>query len=151
MVEKGRKDDNGKLPWWLLPLSSLREVLKVLRWAAYEKKPIPYGPNNWQHVEDAEQRYYDAAMRHLSDWWDLRQKGGNMADHESGFHILGHAACCVLFLLWFELEPETVAKMRKADADKARGPELCPLCNKGVEVHTFTIASKWPVCPVETA
>lgn len=148
MVEKGRKDDNGKLPWWLLPMSSVREVLKVLKWAAYEKQPVPYGPNNWQYVEEAPQRYYDAAMRHLTDWWELRQNGGSRADHESGFHILAHAACCVLFLLWFELNPVQAAQAQRKDKNK---PELCPRCGKTADVHDFTITSKWPVCPVEPA
>jgi dATP/dGTP diphosphohydrolase, N-terminal len=104
-MSDGRKDDHGKLPWWLLPLPAVNEILEVLNWAAYKKKPEPYGPNNWQHVKDARQRYYDAAMRHMTDWWDRYQRNphADMSDHESGFHILAHAGCCVLFLLWFEL------------------------------------------------
>lgn len=116
---RGRKDDNGKLPWWLLPILPIREIIRVMHWAAYEKQPTPYGPNNWQHVENARQRYYDAAMRHLTDWWDLHQRGVSpeeKADHESGFHILAHAGCCVIFLLWFELVGAGIQiELRKAD------------------------------------
>lgn len=108
MTETGRKDDSGKLQWFLLPLEPLREIVRVMQWAAYDKKPKPYGPNNWQHVQGAEQRYYDAAMRHLTEWWERFEAGdADRTDHESKLHILAHVGCCVLFLLWFELKRAT--------------------------------------------
>ena len=54
-----------------------------------------YGADNWQHVPNARQRYFDAAMRHLLAWWD-----GERLDAESGLPHLAHAGCCILFLLW---------------------------------------------------
>lgn len=100
---EGRKDDSGKLQWWLLPLAPVREIVRVMQWAAFDKKPTPYGPGNWKNVKNAEQRYYDAAMRHLTEWgerWQAQDQNRN--DQESGLHILAHVGCCVLFLLWFE-------------------------------------------------
>lgn len=102
--EKGFKADSGKIQWWLLPLEPVREILRVMQWAAFDKEPEPYGPNNWKHVTEFEQRYYDAAMRHLTEWYERYERGDEERnDHESGLHILAHVGCCVLFLLWAEL------------------------------------------------
>lgn len=100
----GRKDDLAKLQWHLLPLGPVREIVRVMQWAAVDKKPTPYPPNNWKRVPEAQQRYYDAAMRHLTEWWEKYESGDpNRNDHESGLPILAHVGCCVVFLLWFEL------------------------------------------------
>lgn len=103
----GRKDDRGKLQWWLLPLEPVREIVAVMQWAAFEKKPTPYGPGNWKEVPDAQRRYYDAAMRHLTEWWEKYERGEvDRQDTESGLLTLAHVGCCVLFLIWFELKEE---------------------------------------------
>lgn len=102
-MTNGRKDDGGKLQWWLLPLEPVREVVRVLQWAAFDKEH-PYPPHNWKLVPNAEQRYYDAAMRHLTSWWERYEAGDKeRTDDESGLHSLAHAACCILFLLWFDI------------------------------------------------
>lgn len=95
----GRKFDAGKLRFSLLPLRPLRKVLEVLEYGA--KK---YAPNNWKHVEGAHDRYYDAAMRHLTDWREAHEEGASVADAETGVSHLAHAICCLLFLMWFEDE-----------------------------------------------
>ncbi len=88
----GKKFDGGKLRWSLLPIRSLNAILEVLEFGATK-----YAPDNWQRVEDAETRYYDAAMRHLTAWFD-----GEKTDPETGKSHLAHAACCLLFLIWFD-------------------------------------------------
>lgn len=88
----GKKDDAGKRRWDLLPLGPVGEVVDVLTYGA--KK---YAPDNWQHVADPQARYFAAAMRHLSAW-----REGEKADSETGCSHLAHAACCLLFLLWFD-------------------------------------------------
>ena len=55
------------------------------------------GIDNWQRVPSARTRYYDAAMRHIDDWWN-----GSEVDEESNLPHLAHAICCLLFLLWFD-------------------------------------------------
>lgn len=65
MSELGRKDDAGKTPWRLLPWSSLAEVVGVLELGA--KK---YAVDNWKHVPQAHDRYFDAALRHLTAWFE---------------------------------------------------------------------------------
>jgi hypothetical protein len=88
----GSKLDQGKLRWSLLPMVPVEQVLGVLEYGAAK-----YSVDNWQRVEGARTRYYDAALRHLMRWW-----AGETVDPESGLPHLAHAACCLLFLLWFE-------------------------------------------------
>lgn len=88
----GVKADSGKLRHSLLPTGALDEVLEVLEFGA--KK---YAVDNWQKVEDAETRYYDAAHRHLAAYWN-----GEKTDPESKRHHLAHAICCAMFLMWFD-------------------------------------------------
>lgn len=87
--ELGRKDDTGKPQWGLLPFEAVSQVVDVLTFGARK-----YAPGNWRHVPNANERYFDAAMRHLVAW-----KQGERLDPESGLHHLAHAGCCVLFAL----------------------------------------------------
>ena len=98
---EGKKDDTGKLDWALLPLYPIREVVKVLMWG--EKN---YDRDNWQLVVDARLRYYNAAMRHITEWF-----GGKKNDSDTKLHHLAHAVCCLLFLIWLD-------KKGYKDADK---------------------------------
>lgn len=88
----GNKADDGKDRWDLLPTKAVRAVVKVLTFGA--KK---YAPENWRKVPDARRRYYAAALRHLTAWWE-----GETDDPETGLHHLAHAACCIIFLLEVE-------------------------------------------------
>jgi hypothetical protein len=90
----GKKHDQQKDNWALLPLGPLRDVVKVLTKGA-EK----YSPGNWQKVPDARNRYYSAAMRHLTAWFE-----GERLDPEWSFPHLAHATCCLLFLAWFDVQ-----------------------------------------------
>jgi fermentation-respiration switch protein FrsA (DUF1100 family) len=89
----GAKDDGGKLRWSLLPLDALREIVRVLM-----KGADKYTPGGWEHVDSARDRYYDAALRHLTAWFE-----GERLDPEFGTHHLANACCCVLFLLALSL------------------------------------------------
>jgi hypothetical protein len=89
---KGLKNDTTKPRWSLLPKGTIRLVIEVLEFGA--KK---YGFENWKNVENAQQRYYDAAMRHIQSWWN-----GERIDPETKSHHLAHAVCCLLFLLFKE-------------------------------------------------
>lgn len=89
----GMKFDGGKDRWDLLPWKAVREVVSVLTYGAAKYKPF-----NWLMVNDANDRYFAAALRHLTAW-----RGGETIDPESGQRHLAHAACCVIFLLGFEV------------------------------------------------
>ena len=90
----GKKYDSGKLRWCLLPLKTLEPIIKVLMHGS-EK----YEDYNWQKVPNAKERYYDALMRHITEY----QEGARI-DKDSGLSVLGHIGCCVIFLIWFELK-----------------------------------------------
>ena len=98
MNKKGLKYDglDGERPmkerWDLLPIDCIEDVVKILTFGS-EK----YGPNNWMDVEDANNRYYAALMRHLA-----ANRKGELIDEESGLPHLAHAMCNVVFLLWLE-------------------------------------------------
>ena len=86
----GKKHDEGKLRYDLMPPFAEAEVIRVLTFGADK-----YGPDNWRLVDQAQQRYLAAAMRHLAAY----RQGSDTRDDESGLHHLAHAACCLLFLI----------------------------------------------------
>lgn len=88
----GVKFDKDKPKWNLLPWDELEDVVKVLTFGA--KK---YAPDNWKFVDDANNRYMDAAMRHL-----VAHQQGEQRDAESGESHIAHALCCLLFMLWHD-------------------------------------------------
>jgi len=94
----GLKYDAEKLRWDLLPIDCIEEVVKVLSMGA--KK---YSANNWQLVEDGENRYYAALMRHLA-----ASRMGEKIDPESGLSHLSHVMCNVVFLLWLEKHGQSI-------------------------------------------
>ena len=87
-TEGGRKFDGGKIRYGLLPPLALKATADVLTFGA-EK----YEPNNWKHVPDSINRYFDAAQRHI---WAYQE--GEAIDLDSGKHHLAHAICCLMFL-----------------------------------------------------
>lgn len=85
----GRKDDGEKPDWSLVPWMAMEQVVEVLGFGARK-----YGRDNWRKVENAEDRYFAALMRHVVAW-----RSGRGADGESGRSHLAHAICCALFLM----------------------------------------------------
>lgn len=90
----GKKNDEGKNRLDLIEPKFIEEVGKVLTFGAEQ-----YGANNWQKVENAEDRYYAAALRHLLAW-----RHGEKTDTESGLNHLAHVATNMMFLLHFDEE-----------------------------------------------
>jgi hypothetical protein len=89
--EEAVKNDQGKLPWHLLPSDAIDDTLEVLQYGAAK-----YGERNWERGMEWS-RPFSALMRHMWAWWR-----GETYDQESGKPHLAHAACCVLFLLAYE-------------------------------------------------
>ena len=89
---EGRKFDQDKPDWSLLPLNLLTGIVKVLTFGA--KK---YARDNWMYVPDAKNRYSSALMRHFAAW-----QSGEKVDEETGLSHLHHIGCCLVFLIWFE-------------------------------------------------
>lgn len=88
IADDGRKFDDGKLEYGLLPPKALEATVDVLTFGAQK-----YERDNWQKVPDSKRRYFDALQRHLWAW-----KQGEQIDSESGRHHLAHALCCLMFL-----------------------------------------------------
>ena len=90
----GKKNDNGKLRYDLLPVEIIEKVVEVLTLGAVE-----YGDNNWKAVSNAKERYYAAAMRHIVEW-----RKGNKLDEKYSTEHLAHAVCNLIFLMYFDNE-----------------------------------------------
>jgi hypothetical protein len=88
-VGPGLKYDKDKTRMELLPPRALFEVARVLTHGA--KK---YGPRNWSLVDNHVDRYMGACLRHLNSF-----QQGELIDSESNISHLGHAICCLLFIL----------------------------------------------------
>ena len=86
------KFDSNKPRYSLLPKGAVNSVIEVLEFGA--KK---YSADNWQEVDNAKERYYNAAMRHIYLWWN-----GEKLDSETNVHHLAHAATNLFFLMWFD-------------------------------------------------
>ena len=94
MDNLGIKYDLEKPDYSLIPPFALEDVAKVLTFGV--KK---YSRGNWAHLEDASNRYFAAAQRHL---WAIPR--GETHDSESGLPHTAHAIACVMF--YHELNKE---------------------------------------------
>lgn len=87
----GRKFDQDKSRWELLPYREVEEIVKVLTFGADK-----YEDDNWKYVKPRS-RYIGALLRHFTAWFS-----GEKKDPETGISHLAHAGCCLLFLMWFD-------------------------------------------------
>lgn len=101
-LSEGIKYDAGKPRMDLLPPELLFAVSNILEFGARK-----YAARNWEKGM-AWGRVFGAAQRHLWAWWS-----GETKDPETGFSHLWHAACCLAFLVAYE--------MRGAGTDDRRG------------------------------
>jgi len=92
-MSKGKKYDGGKPQMHLLPSKAIQEVGDVLTFGA-----IKYGEHNWKKLDNLQNRYTSAALRHIF------QSMEEELDEETGCHHEAHAICCLLFKLEAKLE-----------------------------------------------
>lgn len=88
-MNEGKKYDDDKPRYDLVAWGVMDDVAKVLGYGA--KK---YGDHNWRMVDRLEDRYFAAAMRHMSAY-----RQGQKCDPETGINHLAHAMCSLMFLL----------------------------------------------------
>lgn len=93
MTEFATKD-LSKPDWSLLDFNFLERGVKVLSHGA--KK---YGRMNWQKMNDPDDVYFSALMRHL-----VAYRNGELIDPETGEPHLAHAFCNIMFLNYFSEE-----------------------------------------------
>lgn len=86
---EGKKYDGEKPRMYLLPPKATLEVGKVLTYGA-----IKYDEYNWSKLENLQNRYTGAALRHI-----LAHMDGEECDPETELDHLAHAICCLLFKL----------------------------------------------------
>lgn len=96
---KGKKFDDKKTMWHLLPFKQLKEVVEVLTFGANK-----YGEDDWKYFVSTHnnyKRYLSACFRHIVEW-----KLGEKNDKETKKHHLAHAICCLLFIFWNDTRRE---------------------------------------------
>ncbi len=85
------KQTAGKLRVDLLPVRATEEIIKALQWGVDGEGYPPWG---FLEVEDWQDKYYAATVRHLFEW-----RKGVTKDVKSGLHPLAHAGACVFIML----------------------------------------------------
>lgn len=104
---KGIKFDGDKLKYSLLDWDVISEVVKILQHGEQKYTQIledgtkVSGAENWKKVDNLEERYFNAAMRHL-----LQGRYESPTDSDTGKLHYAHAICNLMFLSWNELEKE---------------------------------------------
>ena len=91
----GYRNDDGKLPWHLLPSDAIEEVIKVYQFGAAK-----YGERNYEKGMQWH-RPFNSMMRHAWSWWR-----GEDTDAESGYSHMAHVVVNALFLLVYVLRKD---------------------------------------------
>ena len=94
--ELGRKETQGKIRPNLLPITELKEVIRVFEFGVDK-----YSINNWKHVKDPINEYSNALSRHLLDYLEGEKKAS-----DSNLPHLAHICANALILMWFENNKE---------------------------------------------
>tara|TARA_B110000977_G_C11021453_1_gene471486 strand:- start:347 stop:745 length:399 start_codon:yes stop_codon:yes gene_type:complete len=104
---KGLKYDDTKPEMYLLPPLATLEVGKILTYGANK-----YSPDNWRKLDNLQNRYTSAAMRHI-----LKHMSGEENDKETDVSHLAHAICCLMFKLEDKLIGQSEEKrLRESDS-----------------------------------
>jgi hypothetical protein len=93
-VDKVVKADAPKARMDLIPPELLVALGSTM---AVGATALGRGDRNWEEGTKWG-RYYASAMRHLNAWW-----GGEDCDPDTGLPHLWHAACCISFLVTYEM------------------------------------------------
>lgn len=88
----GKRFNQGKLEWHLLPFDALKGVVQVLMFGKQK-----YGEHNWEKGMGW-LTVYNSLIRHVIAW-----RNGEDKDPESGEHHMSHVICNAVFLLWYSL------------------------------------------------
>ncbi len=89
----GLKYDSGKPRISLVPPHALTEMAKVMTFGASK-----YKAHSWKQVENAQERYLDALLRHA-----IAYVAGERIDPESGLPTMAHLMCDAAFLIELDM------------------------------------------------
>lgn len=125
---EGKKYDDGKLRWALMPWQQLEQVVRVLMGGS-----VKYEDFNWEKVlaePGGHIRYYEAVERHLKEWIKAHrgESGASKIDSDSGLPHLAHAIASCLFLLWGDDQ----AKLAEGLCDNCMRYEYCETSMSGM-------------------
>lgn len=107
-MSEGRKDDEGKLRWDLLPLNLIEKVVEV-----YTFGVTKYEANTWQNLKDGYNRCKAAMFRHL-----VAHERGETVDDESGLPALAHMVWNAIAMMHFAMKDKKITCDIKCE-DKA--------------------------------
>ena len=93
----GMKYDSGKPRMSLIPPHALTEMAKVMTFGASK-----YKAHSWKQVENAQERYLDALLRHA-----VAYVSGERIDPESGLPTMAHIMCDAAFLIELDMFNDT--------------------------------------------
>jgi len=106
----GKKYDQGKPMYNLLPADALEEVVKVLTVGAIRYNE-PIDQENWRLVDNPQTRYFAAAQRHL--WADKRGEDIDAGTEEHPGTDCYHLACAISSLMFkLQLKIEQANKLK---------------------------------------
>lgn len=134
-MSEGRKNDQGKLPYHLLPPELLEGTAAVLAFGADK-----YAPRNWERGM-AWSRPFAALMRHMWAWW----RGENL-DPETRMSHLWHASCCIAFLIAYEQRrvgtDDRPSACSVSGSDPTLRPGECSPATLALSPATYAASSK---------
>lgn len=107
LAAPGRKDDQEKTRWDLVPVLAEAEVAEVLTHGAAK-----YGAENWRQVPEPFRRYYAAHRRHME-----ARRRGELVDPDSGRHHVALAISSLLFILQLDLEGQSEAPAERSQLE----------------------------------
>ena len=93
----GLKYDSGKPRMSLVPPHALTEMANVMTFGASK-----YKAHSWKQVENAQERYLDALLRHA-----VAYVSGERIDPESGLPTMAHIMCDAAFLIELDMFNDT--------------------------------------------
>lgn len=123
-MSEGKKNDEGKLRWDLLPLPLVEKLVEI-----YEFGANKYGENNWRTIKDGYKRCKAAFFRHLTAY-----DKGELNDPESGKSHLMHCAWNALSMVYFAEKDKT-----STDEGKSEGKPIVKNFATGALLYVETI------------
>ena len=105
----------GKRRWTLIPWKMMGWIVDAMCSGLTK-----YKAESWKDVENGENYYYDALLRHITEYREALEDGNvkKEFDDQSGLHHLAHAGCNSIIVLWFAFQRINKSGKRKYFEEK---------------------------------